>query len=52
MNIGPGYGCNNQKSSGLTAIGVDSSGKCQRKWDCKSDWAFKKCDSWAFGRSL
>ena len=39
MNIGPGYGCNNQKSSGMTAIGVDSSGKCQRKWDCKSDWA-------------
>ena len=39
MNVPPGYGCNNMKSSGMTAVGVDASGKCIRKWDCKSDHA-------------
>ena len=39
MNIGPGYGCRSQSNSGMTAKGVDATGKCTRKWDCKTDWA-------------
>ena len=42
MNIGPGYGCNSQSNSGMTAIRVDGSGKCIRKWDCTTDWAKRK----------
>ena len=42
MNIGPGYGCRSQSNSGITAKGVDASGKCTRKWDCKSDWLNRK----------
>ena len=38
MNIGPGYGCRSQSNIGMTAKGVDASGKCTRRWDCKSDW--------------
>ena len=42
MNIGPGYGCRSQASIGMTAEGVDGSGKCVRRWDCKSDWLNRK----------
>ena len=38
MNLGPGLGCRDNLRSGLTAKGVDSSGKCIRRWDCKSDY--------------
>ena len=38
MNIGPGYGCRSQSNIGMIAKGVDASGKCTRRWDCKSDW--------------
>lgn len=34
-----GSGCRSQRSSGMTAIGFDGTGKCIRKWDCKSQWA-------------
>ena len=42
MNIGPGYGCKSQSSIGMTAEGVDATGKCTRRWDCKSDWLNRK----------
>ncbi len=38
MNIGPGYGCRSQSNIGMTAKGVDATGKCTRIWDCSSDW--------------
>tara|TARA_B100000965_G_C19318476_1_gene637645 strand:- start:105 stop:704 length:600 start_codon:yes stop_codon:yes gene_type:complete len=38
MNVPAGFGCNSQKSSGMTAVGVGANGKCIRKWDCTSDW--------------
>jgi hypothetical protein len=38
MNIGPGYGCKSQSNIGMIAKGVDASGKCTRRWDCKTDW--------------
>jgi len=38
MNIGPGYGCRSQSNIGMIAKGVDGSGKCTRRWDCKTDW--------------
>ena len=38
MNV-RGSGCRSQPRSGLTAKGIDSTGKCTRTWDCKSQWA-------------
>ena len=38
MNV-RGSGCRSQPSSGMTAKGMDATGKCTRTWDCKSQWA-------------